>query len=1025
MAEPYPSALGDLGLPADPRGGGPAEPAGEQGGPWPSRPYAASAEAPAGSGGMAGEWRPSGGPAGADEYRGGFGSARDDADRPDGPAFPARPGYGEPAGAQAPSEGTVAGYRLPGTPGAGAAEAPLNTAEGTGGYPGFGSSARSRPDTGAPGGGADAEGPAQAAGASAAQRGPDQQSAGGESGPDTEPFPAGGDPEAAEPTRRDTPGPADPASGREPGGERFAAPDTPAPWDDGGRRGGAGGPGRPDTAGATFGYGYAAAGSGDQPYAGVGGSAPGAWEPGGAEAWQESAQPWSAGSTPEGAERESGGATPEPGARDHAAGAPRAAEPASGWVGADRRDPRGSSEEPRWEPGGDTPAHSDQRPPAHQPAPGEEPERYPSGAGYRLDPEPGPLPRWEPRAGDPLDDPRSEGPGAGPAREGQAGSDGYDDELSRPYSHRIQTEEGEAAQPARSWEEPPSRGRSGDPLAEPSSASAERGFDQGAETSGRPEHGAGDELGGGLGTGSGNTWAFSRDDTRLPESVREAAAEAERKRRDGSPEHTTAFLHAKDDDADAARPHSGFGEEPSSAAPVTDLGGDPLAVIAAQQARARREEEAGAQAPGGERPESGSEPGGSVGAGTQEMPAVSDELGPDLRRGGPSYAGDELGPDLRAGDPAPSGEDPAPGDRYGHRDPYGEPGRYDPRSGRYGEPGPYGDGGEPGAYGDGGRSGEYADPGAYGETDAYGRGGGYRAHGEYGEYGGGPAWAQGADHGAGTGGGPAYYGPSGQAGGAYAAPGETGYAPAGPESHDTASGIPPEYTDRRGGQAPRPEGYAGEHGSPYGGPASADHRGPGHADSEGPATAAMDFGESDGPLGYGSRAGEPAPGGYAPEGYGPAHHQGGPEGYGGQYSGEADRYQGGYEGHAGEEDPRGRRGRSARDPIREDFPGFDRPPGGAAGDPYPGYDNIDHWPDTAPEASATLWLGIAALLPVLGLIAAIAALVMGPRARRAIRRSQGELEGLNLVKLGTILAWAGIGLFVLQFAGFVGLVVLS
>ncbi|WP_156184858.1 hypothetical protein [Allosalinactinospora lopnorensis] len=46
----------------------------------------------------------------------------------------------------------------------------------------------------------------------------------------------------------------------------------------------------------------------------------------------------------------------------------------------------------------------------------------------------------------------------------------------------------------------------------------------------------------------------------------------------------------------------------------------------------------------------------------------------------------------------------------------------------------------------------------------------------------------------------------------------------------------------------------------------------------------------------------------------------------------------------------------------------------------------------------------------------VAALIMGPKARSRIRRSGGELEGENLVRIGTILAWVGIVLSILAVA---------
>ncbi|WP_147280057.1 DUF4190 domain-containing protein [Marinitenerispora sediminis] len=113
--------------------------------------------------------------------------------------------------------------------------------------------------------------------------------------------------------------------------------------------------------------------------------------------------------------------------------------------------------------------------------------------------------------------------------------------------------------------------------------------------------------------------------------------------------------------------------------------------------------------------------------------------------------------------------------------------------------------------------------------------------------------------------------------------------------------------------------------------------------------------------------------------------------------------------------PRGRRGRGGRDRVADEFPGFDdRPLGGSAGEEYPGYDNIDDWPETAPRAGATLWLGILGLVPVLGLCTAIAALVLAPGVRRAIRSSNGQLEGEHLVRGGVVTAWIGIALSVLE-----------
>lgn len=115
---------------------------------------------------------------------------------------------------------------------------------------------------------------------------------------------------------------------------------------------------------------------------------------------------------------------------------------------------------------------------------------------------------------------------------------------------------------------------------------------------------------------------------------------------------------------------------------------------------------------------------------------------------------------------------------------------------------------------------------------------------------------------------------------------------------------------------------------------------------------------------------------------------------------------------------RGARASRRKDKIAKEFPGFTEPVGGSAAD-YPGYDNIDVWPETEGLATATLWLGIFALLPGLGLLPAVVALVLGPKAKKNIRDSQGHLEGEQLVKAGTILATIGIVVSVLTVVGYV------
>ncbi|WP_435112439.1 hypothetical protein [Nocardiopsis synnemataformans] len=104
------------------------------------------------------------------------------------------------------------------------------------------------------------------------------------------------------------------------------------------------------------------------------------------------------------------------------------------------------------------------------------------------------------------------------------------------------------------------------------------------------------------------------------------------------------------------------------------------------------------------------------------------------------------------------------------------------------------------------------------------------------------------------------------------------------------------------------------------------------------------------------------------------------------------------------------RSRRRKDPIADDFPGFgDRPLGGEAGDAYPGYDSIDFLADTERGATLTLWLGVVSLLPGVGLVTAVLALlVTGPKAKRAIRESRGQLDGLGLITTGTVFAVIGI-----------------
>lgn len=110
--------------------------------------------------------------------------------------------------------------------------------------------------------------------------------------------------------------------------------------------------------------------------------------------------------------------------------------------------------------------------------------------------------------------------------------------------------------------------------------------------------------------------------------------------------------------------------------------------------------------------------------------------------------------------------------------------------------------------------------------------------------------------------------------------------------------------------------------------------------------------------------------------------------------------------------------RRRKDPIADDFPGFnDRPLGGELGDPYPGYESIDFLADTERGATVTLWLGIASLIPGVGLVTAILALlVTGPKSKKAVRESRGQLDGLGFITMGTVFAVFGILVTVISVA---------
>ncbi|GAA2025042.1 hypothetical protein [Nocardiopsis rhodophaea] len=563
----------------------------------------------------------------------------------------------------------------------------------------------------------------------------------------------------------------------------------------------------------------------------------------------------------------------------------------------------------------------------------------------------------------------SDGAAPGGGRERSAGSADaplptgeYTDELSRPYMGRKAAKEPPAGTSTGQWESPwaatdvppPTTGPFAriDPLAPPpaESETARDGAEppQGAEAPGGgtpAPGGSSSELGGDLGTGSGNTWAFSRDDPRLPDSVRDAALQAEQRRRDGSPQHTTQFFAAE-----YAGPPPEASDPSAEGAPAGD---DPLAAIAAQQAQARAQETG---APGSDEGARLDDWGARLSPMSSPQRAVEDELGPD-RRGEAEY-------------------DPR-GDAFGRGSGADDPQAYAPDARSYA-----------------------AEPWAPRPDDAWSAPAPSAQHAS-------ENWAE-----------------------------KTSYADAmqGTQAMPAISDELGAYTSRPAGD--RPAEY-GDDGGPddrygYGDPYAEDGRGgwPGHdgddhrpgpdqgyADDREPDAYGHDAPDHDGR--FGPDGGAP----YAPEpGHGDRydgdHDAHGAEGYDGEVG--AGYYDDeGYDAYAeparGEPSPRGGRGRGGRDPIAEDFPGFsDGPVSG--GDPYPGYDNIDYWPETDSGATTTLWLGILGLVPVIGLFTALAAFVTGPKAKRNIQASDGELEGLNLVTTGTILAAIGIVLFLVEAA---------
>ncbi|MBR8742161.1 hypothetical protein [Nocardiopsis sp. MG754419] len=445
----------------------------------------------------------------------------------------------------------------------------------------------------------------------------------------------------------------------------------------------------------------------------------------------------------------------------------------------------------------------------------------------------------------------------------------------------------------------------------------------------------------GLGGGTGNTWAFDRNDPRLPDVVREA----ERRRRDEADPEPSGFDEWRTDREDA----------PETGRPFTDVAGsdDPLAAIADLQSRAKAREDEDrrsdahasdryAEPTWGEDDAASADPfptteapswsRGAEGAtqifSTSDFGGASSGYGSDARSAAPY---DELGFDGRGADG--HGRDDGPS---GARDTdgYDELGYYDRG---------YADAGY-GTHGDAGH--DESGLGARGYEDSGYAGSGY----------GGSAFDQDHDD-------------RGYDDRDYD---DRGYDDRGYDEDDESG-----YDDRSGGVA---AGVPSDLGSPFG---SSDRD---TADAWNGADADPDVDDDER-----DRRGDDVEDPDYDDGFTPADY------------GMTDR-------------PKASRRR--RDRIAEDFPGFeDRPLGGEAGDAYPGYDSVDFLADTDPGAVRTLWLGVASLIPVLGVITAILALfVTGPKAKKTIRRSRGALDGLGLITTGTVFAVLGILVTVISVA---------
>lgn len=186
---------------------------------------------------------------------------------------------------------------------------------------------------------------------------------------------------------------------------------------------------------------------------------------------------------------------------------------------------------------------------------------------------PGGTAPWD--TGSAVDGPGAWSPGA-PSAEPWRSADPAPGESGQDWRPRLEDSGSEAP---RAWEPTGDYGASWSP-AGPSEPWSD-GYDDELSPSPPPLSSpppAPQESPGGLGTGSGNTWAFDRNDPRLPDAVREA----ERRRRESAAQPPQY--------SDWGGPGDPAAGGPSTSVPSLD---DPLAAIADMQSRERERDEQG------------------------------------------------------------------------------------------------------------------------------------------------------------------------------------------------------------------------------------------------------------------------------------------------------------------------------------------------------------------------------------------------------------------------------------------------